>query len=104
MPVDTQIGFDRIDLLEQALLQPAHARSLIFVAWEHLKLREFAVQMLKSYGTNQIGVPDWPNTDYETIYVFHITRIGQNATPQATLDVQQEGLTNSLSDVCPGPK
>jgi hypothetical protein len=104
MPVDAQIGFDRIDLLQQELLQPAHAHSLIFVAWEHLKLHEFAEQMLKSYGTSQVQLPDWPNNDYETIYVFHITRTGPNGIPQATLEIQQEGLINSLSDTCPGPK
>jgi len=104
MPVDAQIGFDRIDLLQQELLQPAHAHSLIFVAWEHLKLHEFAEQMLKSYGTSQVQLPDWPNNDYETIYVFHITRTGQNSTPQATIEIQQEDLSNSLSDACPDPK
>lgn len=104
MPVNAQIGYDQIDLLEQALLQPAYAHSLIFVAWEHGRLHDFAEQMLKSYGTNQDQVPDWPGSDYETIYVFHITRTGQNGAPQARLDVQQEGLTNSLSDSCPGPK
>jgi hypothetical protein len=104
MPVDAQIGFNRIDLLQQELLLPAYAHSLIFVAWEHIKLREFAQQMLKSYGISQVQVPDWPNSDYETIYVFHITRTGQNSTPQATLEIQQEDLTNSLSDTCPGPK
>ena len=44
------------------------------------------------------------NSDYETIYVFHITRKGQNGIRQATLEIQQEDLTNSLSDTCPGPK
>lgn len=103
LPVDAQIAYDRIDLLQQSLLQPAFQDSKIFVAWEHVKLRDFAVQMLKSYGTGHVDVPDWPNSDYETIYVFHIKRSDQGA-PQATLEIQQEGLTNSLSDACPGPK
>ena len=102
MPVNTQIGFLQIDELQKALLQPAYAHSLIFVAWEHEKLRDFAVQMLKSYGTTPDQVPDWPNSDYETIYVFHITRTRPNATPHATLEIQQEGLSDALSDTCPG--
>lgn len=101
MPVNTQIGFLQIDDLQKALLQPAYAHSLIFVAWEHLKLHDFAQQMLKAYGTTPTTVPDWPNSDYDTIYVFHITRSGANNTPHATLEIQQEGLTN-LSDTCPG--
>lgn len=103
LPVNTQIAYDRIDLLQQALLQPAFEDSKVFVAWEHVKLRDFAVQLLKQYGTGGADVPDWAGSDYETIYVFHIKRNGGSA-PQATLEIQQEGLTSSLSDVCPGPK
>ena len=104
MPVNTQIGFLQIAELEQALLQPAYEHSLIFVAWEHLKLYDFAQQMLKSYGTTSMPLPEWPNSDYETIYIFHITRSGNAGTPRATLDIQHEDLGNSLSDTCPGPQ
>ncbi len=104
MPVNTQIGFDQTDELQQALLQPAYAHSLIFVAWEHIKLYEFARQMLQSYGTGPAQLPDWPNSDYETIYVFHITRSGKGGTLQATLEIQKEDLGNTLKDTCPGPQ
>jgi hypothetical protein len=104
MPVNTQIGFLQIDELQKTLLQPAYAHSLIFVAWEHEKLRDFAAQMLQSFGTGAAQVPEWTNDDYETIYVFHITRSGDNAAPHATLEIQKEGLSNTLSDACPGPQ
>jgi len=104
MPVNTQIGFLQIAELQQALLQQAYAHSLIFVAWEHLKLYEFAKQMLQSYGTTTAQLPQWPNDDYETIYVFHITRSGNNGAPRATLEIQKEDLGKALSDVCPGPR
>ncbi len=104
MPVNTQIGFDQIDELRRVLLQPMYAHSLIFVAWEHLKLHDFAQMMLQLYGSTPVKVPDWPNDDYGTIYVFHITRPGSDATPVATLDIQQENLGGSLSDTCPGSK
>jgi hypothetical protein len=103
MPVNAQIGFTQIDELEKALLQPAYVRSLIFVAWEHIKLYQFAQQMLKSFGTNPAPLPEWPNTDYDTIYIFHVTRSGASGTPQVTLEIQQENLGNTLSDTCPGP-
>jgi hypothetical protein len=103
MPVNTQIGYLQIDELQKALLQPAYAHSLIFVAWEHLKLHDFAQQLLKAYGTTPTPVPYWSNSDYETIYIFHITRSGPNGSPQATLETQQENLGNTLSDTCPGP-
>jgi len=102
MPVNTQIGFLQITELQQALLQPAYEHSLIFVAWEHLKLYDFAKQMLQSYGSAPAELPEWPNDDYETIYVFHITRSGANGTPRATLQIQKENLGATLSDSCPG--
>jgi hypothetical protein len=102
MPVNAQIGFKDIDQLQQVLLQPAYAHSLIFVAWEHGKLRDFAVQMLKSHGGDPAQVPDWPNSDYETIYIFHVVQSGADSSPKVTLDIQKEGLTDKLSDTCPG--
>jgi hypothetical protein len=108
LPVNTQIGFEEIAELRRALLQPAYAHALIFVAWEHVKLRDFARQMLESYGVNPgtdpAQVPDWPNSDYETIYVFHVTRSGKDDAPRATLEIQKEDLEATLSDTCPGPK
>jgi hypothetical protein len=102
MPVNAQIGFDRIAKLRKELLQPAYAHSLIFVAWEHIKLHDFAVEMLRRYGAGSAQAPDWPNSDYETIYVFHITRSGQDGAPRATLEIQKEDLGGTLSDACPG--
>jgi len=103
MPVNTQIGFKQIAELQQALLQPAYAHSLIFVAWEHTMMNEFARQMLQSYGTSPARLAYWPESDYETIYVFHIIRSGKDGTPRATLEIQQEDLGNTLKDTCPAP-
>ncbi len=104
MPVNTQIGYLQISKLQRELLQPAYAHSLIFVAWEHVMLHKFAQHLLKSYGASAAQVPDWPNSDYETIYVFHITRSGADGTPRATLEIQKEDLGNTLSDTCSGPQ
>ena len=102
MPVNAQLGYQQIAELQKALMQPAYAHSLIFVAWEHLMLYEFARQMLQSYGSSPAPLTAWPDDDYETIYVFHITRAG-NGTPRATLEIQKEDLGKTLADTCPGP-
>jgi hypothetical protein len=104
MPVNTQTGYDQINALEQELLQPAYAHALIFVAWEHIKLNEFAEQMLQTYGVGPMQLPKWTNDDYETIYVFHVVRSGKNGTPQVTLELQKEDLDSTLSNTCPGPQ
>jgi hypothetical protein len=99
MPVNTQIGFNEIGKLQQELMQPMYANSLIFVAWEHEYLYQFARQMLQSNGQNPSVVPDWPNGDYDTIYIFHVQRT--TGTPQVTFTIAKEMLTDSLSDSCP---
>jgi len=101
MPVNTQIGYEQIWKLQRELLQPAHAHSLIFVVWEHFMLRELAKQMLRSYGTSSPKLPDWPDSDFDMMYVFHVWRAGGNDKPQITLEVQSENLGNTLRDTCP---
>ena len=59
--------------------------------------------MLQSYGTTAKPLPDWPNSDYDTIYVLHITRSGVGGTPHATLDIQQEGLETNTQRHLPRP-
>ncbi len=101
MPVNTQIGFDQVEQLQQALLQPAYAHSLIFVAWEHDHLRLFAKQLLQSYGDGASLLPPWPSEDFGTIYVFHVTRPKNGDKPHVTLSIQQENLGGKLSNSCP---
>jgi hypothetical protein len=100
LPVNTQIGYNRIDELQKALTQPAYAHALIFVAWEHKYLYDFAQQFLKSYGDDPSVIPPWPAGDYDAIYVFTLTR--QNGKTHLSFRPEQEGLNGSLSDACPG--
>jgi len=99
MPVNTQIGFNEIQKLQEELMRPTYANSLIFVAWEHRYLRQLARQMLLSNGKDPSAVPDWPDSDYDSIYIIRIAR--SSGTPQVTFAVEREMLTGSLSDSCP---
>lgn len=101
MPVNAQIGFNDIKKLQSELTAPANANALIFVAWEHRMLNEFARQMLRSYGREPSVVPDWPNNDYDRIYVFEIKQNG--VKPDLTFKVEHEHLNRSLSDTCASP-
>lgn len=101
LPVNTQYGFRDIRELEQAVTAPEHANSTIFIAWEHKYAYSFAQDLLEAYGQHQSQVLPWPSDDYETMYVFHITQAA-GSQPNLTFGVQQEGLSGSLSDTCPG--
>lgn len=99
MPVNAQIGFTDIAKLQSELTAPANANALIFVAWEHLMLNEFARQMLRSYGKDPSAVPDWPNDDYDRIYIFKIEP--NQGKPALTFQVEYEHLNGSLRNACP---
>lgn len=101
MPVNAQIGFADISKLQSALTAPGYAHALIFVAWEHGMLNQFAREMLKSYGENPAVVPDWPNGDHDRIYVFTIKQT--SGRPKLSFRVEHEDLNNTLSTACPGP-
>ena len=100
MPVNAQIGFTDIARLQSELTAPEYAHSLIFVAWEHGLLNKFAQQMLRSYGENPARVPDWPNSDYDRIYIFKIHR--DHGHPTLSFRIEHEDL-NGQSTNCPGP-
>jgi hypothetical protein len=100
MPVNALIGFKNVGQLRKEILDPENANSVVYLAWEHVYLNQFAKQMLKTYGKDPSLVPDWPNDEYDRIYVFQIRDVGNKK--ELTFRVDQQGLTNSLSDKCPG--
>ncbi len=102
MPVQVQLRRENLKGLQQAVTAPRFARSTVFIAWEHGLAEDFARQMLSSYGGDPSAVPDWPDSDYETMYVFRITpKTGGEDHGKLTFSVEKEGLTASLSATCP---
>jgi len=104
MPVNAQIGFMQIAELQKELLQPAYAHSLIFVAWEHVKLYEFARKMLQDYGAIRRRCPTGQTAIMRRFTSFTSCDQAKDGAPRATLDIQNENLGNTLSDACPGPQ
>jgi hypothetical protein len=99
MPVNALIGFKNVGQLRKELLATENANSVIYLAWEHVYLNEFAKRLLKAYGKDPSVVPDWPNDEYDRIYIFRIKDVGNKK--DITFSVEQQLLTDSLSDKCP---
>jgi hypothetical protein len=99
MPVNALIGFKNVGQLQKELLAPENANSIIYLAWEHVYLNQFAKKLLKAYGKDPSLVPDWPNEEYDRIYVFRIKDV--DGKKDLTFSVEAQGLTGSLSDKCP---
>jgi hypothetical protein len=100
MPVNALIGFKNVGRLRKELVAPENANSVIYLAWEHAYLNMFAKRLLKAYGKDPSLVPDWPNDEYDRIYVFRIKDVG--GKKDLTFSIESEGLNDSLSDKCPG--
>lgn len=102
MPVNTQLSFKNIKGLEKAVTAPEYAHSTVFIGWEHGLAEQFAKQMLKSYGESPSVVPNWLNSDYETVYVFRIAPAAAGEKHgKLSFSIEKEGLENSISDTCP---
>jgi hypothetical protein len=99
MPVNALIGFKSVGRLRKELAAPENVNSVIYLAWEHVYLNQFAKRLLKAYGKDPSLVPDWPNEEYDRIYVFRIKDV--DGKKDLTFSVESQGLNDSLSDKCP---
>src|SRR5580698_5113201 len=99
MPVNALIGFKNVGQLRRELMASENANSVIYLAWEHVYLNQFAKGLLKAYGKDPSVVPDWPNDEYDRIYIFRIREV--DGKKDLTFSVEQQGLTGTLSDKCP---
>ena len=99
LPVNALIGFKNVRQLRKELLVPENANSVIYLAWEHAYLNQFAKRLLTAYGKDPSVVPDWPNDEYDRIYVFRIKEV--DGKKDLTFSIESQGLNDSLSDKCP---
>lgn len=98
LPVRIKFGYKEIDSLQKELLDARYQRSLIFVAWEHLKLNELVKNLVTSLGGDASIVHDWADEDYDSIYVLKIRTEAANRT--VAFQHEHEGL-DGLSNDCP---
>jgi hypothetical protein len=99
MPVNTKVGYNQIKTLKIELTARSNRSKLIFVAWEHAELNDFAKLMLRSFGKDPAAVPKWQDDDYDRIYIFRIAE--DHGKRSLTFQVDREGLNDSLKDACP---
>jgi hypothetical protein len=97
VPINTQLPFNDPGLLADTLLDPQYRNDTIYVVWEHANLLAFAeIMQARFHDTTQL--PDWPNSDYDTVYVFRIDWSKVPATMK--FDVRSEKL-GPISETCP---
>jgi len=97
-PVDTRFGFRDTGALAHDLMAKRHHNALVFVAWEHVKLVEAVRTLVAQGGGDPAIVPEWPDSDFDSLYILTFTRDGDRIS--VTFSHQQEGL-NGRSTSCP---
>lgn len=95
VPVNTQLPYNDPGLLADTLLEPQYHDATIYVAWEHLRIVEFAEILVKRFGS-AAKVPEWDNGNYDTVFVFTIDWSARSLK----FDVRSENL-GPLAETCP---
>jgi hypothetical protein len=72
LPVNTRFGFEDIARLEAELRKPVYEGAVVFVSWEHVWLVKFVRHLVAGLGGDPAQVPDWPSSDFDSIYVVRI--------------------------------
>jgi len=96
VPINTQIAYNDPGLLAKTLLEPQYHGATVFVAWEHAMIVEFTKILLGQFG-DASKIPEWGNSDYETVFVF---TIGWSEPNSLKFDVRSENL-GPIGDRCP---
>jgi len=96
VPINTQLPYNDPGLLADTLLDSQYHNDTIYVCWEHANLVSFAEILLKRFH-DLTPVPPWPNSDYDTFYVF---TINWSETPRLKFEVRSEQL-GPISETCP---
>ena len=91
MPVNLDYGMMQVGELAKELL--ARNEGTQIVAWEHHLAAKLARVLLMAQGANAELVPDWNDSDFDSIYIVHV------AGQLATFSLEHQGL-NNLSASC----
>ena len=95
LPVNLDWGMTDTNQLAEALL--ARSEGTQVVAWEHHLTQKLAKGLISELGGNPAQVPEWSDTDFDSIYVVRVT--GADKGRRATFTHENEGL-NNLSAIC----
>ncbi|KUJ82948.1 hypothetical protein AVO43_10395 [Microbulbifer sp. ZGT114] len=97
VPINTQIPYNDPGLLADTLLSKPYLGSTVYVAWEHMNI-DLLVKILLRRFNSDAKVPEWPNSDYDTVFVFRIK--GEPGSGSITLDVGKQAF-GKIEERCP---
>ncbi len=99
LPVDTSIGVSNLDALRRRLESADYRSAVVVVAWEHHEIAKLTRLLVSDHGGDPASVPDWPDQDFDSIYVVRLTQT--SAGTAVAFEQRHEGL-DGQSTACPG--
>ncbi len=72
MPVQLPFGFDETTKIADELKSSKYKDALIFVAWEHHKIKEIIQKLMPQ--ASELQIPNWQNDDFNSIYIVKINQ------------------------------
>jgi len=99
LPVDASIGVSNLDALRQRLESADYRSAVVVVAWEHHDIATLTRLLVADHGGDPAKVPDWPDQDFDSIYVVKLTQTG--AGTAVSFELLHEGLDGQPT-ACPG--
>lgn len=97
LPVETAYGHKDTDGIVARIAREAEHSGgrRILVAWQHRAAADIARRLLGRFGGDVAAVPDWPDEDYDSIFVLRLGNAGG-----ANFRVERQRL-DDLPDACP---
>jgi cytolysin (calcineurin-like family phosphatase) len=85
--------FDHWDNEAKARFNSKYKNSLIFVSWKHIKLVEIVKEIyFKDKSNSSKIIPNWPSSDYDSIYIIKISR--ENEYQNISFSLYKQELEN----------
>ena len=101
LPVNAQYGFTDLTGIEGELLSTKYKDSLVFVSWEHNRLVKIVQDIYaKDKNNSTDNIPNWPSSDYDSIYILKVSRDKDSMRINFSQDKQD---LNGQSESCPFP-
>lgn len=99
MPINTQYGWNDFEGILDELFLDKYRNADLLLAWEHISI-EVLVTLIKHRFDNVDPIPEWPNSDYDTVFELIID---WNKPRDLTINVHKQQF-GDISTECPSTK
>ncbi|WP_235786934.1 hypothetical protein [Yersinia nurmii] len=98
MPINIRVGQSETGWLINQLQKSKYSSAKVLISWAHHEIMAITKALMTEYNGELAQIPEWENTDFDSIYVLKIVR--SEGANQISFTHDQQGL-NGLPLNCP---